>query len=655
MSKRLYPSDRPKAVDLFCGAGGMSLGFEQAGFDVVLGVDTDGHHIAAHHRNFPTGKSVCASVRELTGKLVRESAGLRGQLDLLFGGPPCQGFSHMGLRDKRDPRNTLVNEFVRLALELRPKFVVMENVAGMLSGNTRAVLDAAISDLSAEYNITQPVRLLNALDFGVPQDRRRIFVLAARKDQLGPVRYPERPCPGQPKLPTVDEAIGDLPDVDGEDALFRRDWVAYDEPPRSHYARVARGDSPDPSDLSVPRIWDSAVCYGCTRTRHTRSTIDLYESTPPGHTVPGHKLPRLDGAGICPTLRAGSDSSRGSYTSPRPIHPNKARCITVREAARLHGYPDWFRFVPTKWHAYKQIGNSVCPPVARAVGHQILAMIQPDCTKVAPSPVPLPDEFIVPVNAPKQSRRIPHLREFPPVIQQLFAQAYDEVSGRLWKDRFRFSDVMKAIEETGAHLPWIREDTFLQEIRRSRSVPKILADPLKHGFSIAIERKGGFIGRFVPADRPGTIEKKDDAGIKTAELANAIEVNIPSSRLRDFDELNAVALLDHTAIRTRVWTESVVSVEAAQKHKGDGGSPATMMAVRRSSGRTRRSLLLVGTDGNVPPRSRVTRTAKRNRQEEVVVATPLTVKHVLISRYIRAGSTPKEIFRAVFSLDGRIH
>src|SRR6185437_14122619 len=101
----------------------------------------------------------------------------------------------------------------------------------------------------------------------------------------------------------------------------------------------------------------------------------VYAATLPGHTVPGHKLPKLHPEGISSTLRAGSDSTHGSYTAPRPIHPYRPRCITAREAARLHGFPDWFAFYPTKWHAYRQIGNAVCPPVARAVGFSILAAL----------------------------------------------------------------------------------------------------------------------------------------------------------------------------------------------------------------------------------------------------------------------------------------
>src|SRR5688500_14841412 len=113
-SPTLYPTPRPIAVDLYSGAGGMSLGFEQAGFDILFAADRDAHHVAAHHRNFPYGVAFCGAVEDLTADRIRELAALGDRrVDLLFGGPPCQGFSHMGHRDASDPRNTLVDEFVR--------------------------------------------------------------------------------------------------------------------------------------------------------------------------------------------------------------------------------------------------------------------------------------------------------------------------------------------------------------------------------------------------------------------------------------------------------------------------------------------------------------------------------------------------------------
>ena len=130
---------RPVAIDLFCGAGGMSLGFEQAGFDVLLGVERDGYHVATHERNFPYGKTLCQSVSDLKLGDIYGALSGRREVDLICGGPPCQGFSNMGVRDAQDSRNSLVDQFVRIVCEVKPKAFAMENVPGMLTGDTRRV------------------------------------------------------------------------------------------------------------------------------------------------------------------------------------------------------------------------------------------------------------------------------------------------------------------------------------------------------------------------------------------------------------------------------------------------------------------------------------------------------------------------------------
>ena len=391
---------RPKAIDLFCGAGGMSLGFEQAGFDILFALDCDGHHVAVHRRNFPSHPTLCLPVADLTGKAIFDAIGGPQEIDLVFGGPPCQGFSSMGLRDVQDPRNSLVDEFARLVAEIRPKAFAMENVPGMVAGKTKAIFDRAIGFLEAAgYLIAKPVSILDASDFGVPQKRKRLFLLGVRSDIGVRPAYPIGPQPGQPHRPTVWEAIADLPDVDRHSTLYGSDEIEYDREPESPYAKVARGLLEDRSDFSYRRRWDRQRCTGCLRIRHSANAVELYAATPPGSTVPGHKLPRLDPNGICSTLRAGSDSTHGSYTAPRPVHPFRPRCITAREAARLHGFPDWFAFFPTKWHAYRQIGNAVCPPVARAVGFSILSALG-----LAPwkpkKLIALADTFELPVDRP---------------------------------------------------------------------------------------------------------------------------------------------------------------------------------------------------------------------------------------------------------------
>ncbi len=518
MEAKRQTRGRPIAIDLFCGAGGMSVGFEQAGFDIALAVDRDGYHSATHERNFPYGATLCRSISDLTLEQIYGSLGGIREVDLVFGGPPCQGFSTMGQRDALDPRNTLVGQFVRIIREVRPKAFVMENVPGMLAGSTRAILDDALAQFeSSGYRITRPVRVLDASAFGVPQKRKRLIVLGIRSDCGSEIVYPGPPIQEALDPPTVWEAIADLPKVDEREELFRANDALYDCEPLSDYARIMRGRAVNAGDFSHPRVWDSTRCTGCLRVKHAPHAIALYAATPSGTMVPSHKLPKLDPAGIAPTLRAGSDSSHGSYTAPRPIHPFKPRCITVREAARLHGFPDWFGFYPLKWHGYRQIGNAVCPPLAHALGAAILRAlrIRPVKPKRA---IELGDEFHLPPERPRSLKRIPQILHFPPVIEKLFLDRFDEANGRLTAPKFSFIDVQKAIASTGVALTWVRSDTFLAEIARSRNVLRLLAPCLRRGFTIQKLGEGKAIGQFVPLGHPDGLEMKSPSKQSVAKI-----------------------------------------------------------------------------------------------------------------------------------------
>lgn len=360
---------RPIVVDLFAGAGGLSLGFEQAGFNVVASVEIDPIHAAVHHHNFPASAAICSSVVGLSGQQIRARAGIGDRdIDAVCGGAPCQGFSTMGKRALDDPRNGLVLHFCRLVGELKPKYAVFENVRGLTMGAHKSFLIEIIETLTAlGYEVVQPYQVLNAADHGVPQDRKRLFLLAARTGQALP-SYPM----GVARV-TVQDAIGDLPDADQFDELLSSDHVVAKLGRRSDYVRRLRGEIVDPTNFSHPRLWNPRLLTASTRTAHTELSRRRFRETQPGDIEPVSRFLRLDPLGVCNTLRAGTDSARGAFTSPRPIHPHLARVITVREAARLHSYPDWFRFHATKWHGFRQIGNSVPPLLARAVASRLIA------------------------------------------------------------------------------------------------------------------------------------------------------------------------------------------------------------------------------------------------------------------------------------------
>jgi DNA (cytosine-5)-methyltransferase 1 len=361
---------RPIGIDLFAGAGGMSLGFEQAGFDVVAAVEIDPIHCATHEYNFPSTTTICASVVNLTGAEIRHRAKLAAfqDIDVVFGGAPCQGFSLMGKRAFDDSRNQLVFHYVRLVKELNPKYCVFENVRGLTLGKHSQFLAELIAALGKiGYDILTPYQVLNAADYGVPQDRRRLFLIGTRQGLTAP-SYPEP----HPNRVTVWEAIGDLPNSDLFEELKTTDVVSTTWETVSSYACKLRCLGIDHQNYSYQRRFDRQLLTCSGRTRHTQLSQERFTTTLQGRTEPISRFHKLEPDGQCNTLRAGTDSTRGAHTSPRPIHPYWARVITVREAARLHSYPDWFRLHSTKWHGCRQIGNSVPPLLARAVASEII-------------------------------------------------------------------------------------------------------------------------------------------------------------------------------------------------------------------------------------------------------------------------------------------
>lgn len=396
---------RPIGIDLFAGAGGMSLGFEQAGFDVVAAVEIDPVHAAIHKFNFPNCAVLPRSVVGLSGNEIRIAAGIGTKpVDCVFGGPPCQGFSLIGHRSLEDPRNGLVLEFVRIVAELDARTFVFENVKGLTVGKHRGFLDEiilAFQDIG--YDVRTKWQVLNAAHYGVPQYRERLILVGAKKGTSVP-EYPERLThPADRKRtstdplygPTCKDALDDLQDADYFEELLTSDVVSA--PPRkapSDYALEMRALSNNAWHFGIPRNWNPVLLTSSARTIHTDISRRRFAHTVPGSVEPISRFFKLSPKGLSNTLRAGTDGARGAFTSPRPIHYEHPRCITVREMARLHGFPDWFRFHATKWHGARQIGNAVPPPLARAIASSVIQVlgVKP---KVASRAIDLGDEGLL--------------------------------------------------------------------------------------------------------------------------------------------------------------------------------------------------------------------------------------------------------------------
>jgi DNA (cytosine-5)-methyltransferase 1 len=373
---------RPIGVDLFSGVGGLSLGFERAGFDVVAAVEIDPVHAAAHKFNFPDCTVIPESVAHLSGDEIRRRAKLGGRrIDVVFGGAPCQGFSLIGHRAFDDPRNSLVKHFVRLVSELDASYFVFENVKGLTVGRHKTFLKEIVEEFErCGYEVRLPWRVLNASSYGVPQQRERLILVGAKNGLKLPAYPAARTYPangeaidGLSKGPSCRDALEDLPDLEMFESLWSTDAVrTAGWGPPSVYAAKMRGVANDAFAFGYPRDWDPLLLTSSARTDHTEISRRRFAETAPGSVEPISRFFKLSGDGLSNTLRAGTDGARGAFTSPRPIHYKYPRCISVREMARLHGFPDWFRLHETKWHGAREIGNAVPPPLAEAVAAEVL-------------------------------------------------------------------------------------------------------------------------------------------------------------------------------------------------------------------------------------------------------------------------------------------
>lgn len=342
-----------KLVELFCGCGGFSLGAHAAGFDVAAAYDIDKTLTATYRRNFPHTKLIHRDIAHLSGAEIR--ADVTSEIDGVFGGPPCQGFSDIGRRQKDDPRRELLGHFFRIVSEVGPSFFVMENVRGLAYRDSRSVLDEALAFVEDEYDVLDP-QIWDASAFGAATKRNRVFVIGIRRGAAAPINEAAIDAYRRPAS-TVKDAIADLtgaaPIAEVADLPGFDQWQIRRPGRPSAYAAALR---------SADKTFT-----GHRPTIHTQAVIDRFARVEQGHADPVGRHPRLAWSGQCPTLRAGTGADKGSYQSVRPLHPEENRVITVREAARLQGFPDSHVFHPTVWHSFRMIGNSVSPLMAKAI------------------------------------------------------------------------------------------------------------------------------------------------------------------------------------------------------------------------------------------------------------------------------------------------
>ena len=344
------------------------MGAARAGFSISAAVELDRHAAQYHGINFPKTKHLIEDVAGLTGKRLLELSEVRrGELSGLVGGPPCQGFSNMGLRSSGDTRNELLVHFFRLVAESRPAFFVAENVPGLIQERNKPLLERALSHVPKNYISLDPL-ICRASDYGAPTIRTRVFFIGYDPKRVGVLS-------GNDFLPKniqdvrVGHALSGLPAIRSTWQTEEQSWRSVGSLSNSHYDRRISGCVPrDVGDPYALEIYGAQrLVSGFLGTKHSEETIRRFDVLKPGKADQISKCVRLDIEGYCPTLRAGTGPERGGFQAIRPIHPSSPRVISPREAARLQGFPDWYQFHPTKWHSFRQIGNSVSPIVSEAL------------------------------------------------------------------------------------------------------------------------------------------------------------------------------------------------------------------------------------------------------------------------------------------------
>mgnify|MGYP000014571588 CR=1 FL=1 len=366
--------DRFTVADLFCGAGGLSLGFREAGFEVLFGLDVDWDAMYTYIKNDPGVAWLNKDIRKVSVNEILDVAGIeKGGFDVVVAGIPCEGYSLLNRRyDPSDPRNYLFVEFMRVVKSLRPKAVLIENVPGLFrraSGEFRKAIEKSLESLG--YNVVSFE--LNALNYGVPQKRVRVFFVGTTSNERfvppAPTHYTSNATldmyihqekenkENDRKLNppfTVWDAISDLPPLKPGEKKEH-----YQSPPRTEYQELMRRGSKKLCNHEAPK--------------HPRWTVKLIERTRPGESIytTFKQRIRLKWDEPSPTIPAGGVRPQWFFA-----HPEQPRGLTVREMARLQSFPDMYIFYGSVIKQRILAGDAVPPLLAKALAHQMRKYIE---------------------------------------------------------------------------------------------------------------------------------------------------------------------------------------------------------------------------------------------------------------------------------------
>ncbi len=340
-------------IDLFSGAGGFSCGLEMAGLNCLLGVDFEESAVETFAQNHPRSEALCIPIQKLTNQKLAKLLG-KNKVNLIVGGPPCQGFSTVGPGDPNDERNQLFREFYRIVKYLKPEFVVIENVTGLLAKkNEKTLLN--IFKLFKKIGYSIDARVLESHHYGVPEKRRRTIIIGSRINKS--IEFPKITFDGETSpFQTVGDALRDIKDQNGKS--YNHDLAAAKPKNELDLERIKC----IPTGKSIRYPEDEKKYF---KTKKLKLGID-WKSTREGRLRQA-KYFRLDRKKPSPTIM----THRHTY-----FHPTQNRYLTQREAARLQSFPNDFVFCGPLSKQWRQIGNAVPPLMAKAIGEALKSMVQ---------------------------------------------------------------------------------------------------------------------------------------------------------------------------------------------------------------------------------------------------------------------------------------
>ena len=346
-------------IDLFCGCGGLSKGFEMAGYNIVGGVDFNKEAIETFNKNFTNAKGICGDILNLSEAEIKEKFGNIKDVDVIIGGPPCQGFSSANRnRIEDDPRNKLFFQFVKFVDIIQPKAIVIENVRGIVTQDNGYAKNT-IYDIftSRGYNVTH--KILDASEYGVPQKRLRNFFVITKSKTFDFEKIEKNM-----KKVTVEDAIGDLYDLEKQNGeIFENNQTKMSE----YAKRMNKNSKIYNHEVRYPaKIVQERISYVKQGENWQAIPDELFKNQRSNRHSSAYK--RLNEKDVSVTIDTGNTHS--NY-----FHPLYNRIPTVREAARIQSFPDDFQFLGSRTAQYKQVGNAVPPLLSFAVANELKGVL----------------------------------------------------------------------------------------------------------------------------------------------------------------------------------------------------------------------------------------------------------------------------------------